>query len=48
MVMNQNVSCALLIYLFLLQVINSAMHKERIELCIGVLDIYGFEIFEVS
>ena len=24
------------------------MHKEKIELCIGVLDIYGFEIFEVK
>ena len=24
------------------------MHKEKVELCIGVLDIYGFEIFEVS
>lgn len=23
------------------------MRKEKIELCIGVLDIYGFEIFEV-
>lgn len=24
------------------------MRKEKIGLCIGVLDIYGFEIFEVS
>ena len=33
---------------FVFQVINSAMRKEKIELCIGVLDIYGFEIFEVG
>ena len=30
------------------QAINKAMQKERQELTIGVLDIYGFEIFMVS
>ena len=34
-------------FFLLQQIINSAMRKEKIELCIGVLDIYGFEIFEV-
>uniref|UniRef100_A0A3P9HZS2 Myosin motor domain-containing protein n=1 Tax=Oryzias latipes TaxID=8090 RepID=A0A3P9HZS2_ORYLA len=31
----------------LLQCINKAMQKEQEELNIGVLDIYGFEIFQV-
>lgn len=30
------------------QAINKAMQKDRQELTIGVLDIYGFEIFMVS
>ena len=29
------------------QEVNSAMQKDVCELTIGVLDIYGFEIFEV-
>lgn len=33
--------------LFILQGINEAMQKEKDEMSIGVLDIYGFEIFEV-
>lgn len=32
----------------LFQGINDAMQKEKEEMSIGVLDIYGFEIFEVS
>ncbi len=30
------------------QGINEAMQKEKEEMSIGVLDIYGFEIFEVG
>ena len=30
-----------------LQSVNKAMQKDRVELTIGVLDIYGFEIFMV-
>lgn len=30
------------------QSVNKAMQKEQEELNIGVLDIYGFEIFQVS
>ena len=30
------------------QTINAAMQKDTEELNIGVLDIYGFEIFQVS
>ncbi|XP_046839975.1 unconventional myosin-Ie-like [Xenia sp. Carnegie-2017] len=33
---------------YLVTVINTAMRKEKIGLCIGVLDIYGFEIFETN
>ena len=33
--------------MFILQGINEAMQKEKEEMSIGVLDIYGFEIFEV-
>lgn len=29
------------------QVINDALKEEKENLCIGVLDIYGFEIFKV-
>ena len=32
---------------YIFQSINEAMSKERDEMSIGVLDIYGFEIFEV-
>lgn len=31
-----------------LQAINKAMQKDREDLNIGVLDIYGFEIFQVN
>lgn len=30
------------------QVINNAMQKEKDNLCIGILDIYGFESIKVS
>ena len=30
------------------QSVNKAMQKEKVELVVGVLDIYGFEIFMVS
>ena len=33
--------------MFILQGINEAMQKDQDEMSIGVLDIYGFEIFEV-
>lgn len=33
--------------MFILQGINEAMQKDKDEMSIGVLDIYGFEIFEV-
>lgn len=33
-------------YIFLLQSVNKAMKKEQEEINIGILDIYGFEIFE--
>ena len=33
--------------MFILQGINEAMQKDKEEMSIGVLDIYGFEIFEV-
>ena len=32
---------------YIFQSINEAMSKEKDEMSIGVLDIYGFEIFEV-
>ncbi|XP_072038335.1 unconventional myosin-If-like isoform X2 [Amphiura filiformis] len=34
------------IFDFLVESINSAMQKDRVEITIGVLDIYGFEIFQ--
>ena len=40
-------SVCLLVY-FLFQCINDAMQKDKEEMSIGVLDIYGFEIFEVG
>ena len=33
---------------FSLQSVNKAMQKKVDELTIGVLDIYGFEIFQVN
>jgi len=33
---------------FLVQSVNKAMQKDVVELTIGVLDIYGFEIFQVN
>ena len=35
-------------YAFEKQVINDAMQKEKDNLCIGILDINGFETFKVS
>lgn len=34
--------------LFHLKAVNAAMHKDGVDLSIGILDIYGFEIFQVS
>lgn len=37
-----------LMYLCVFQSVNKAMQKQQEELNMGVLDIYGFEIFQVS
>lgn len=34
--------------IYCIQTINKAMEKKKEELNIGVLDIYGFEIFQVQ
>ena len=33
---------------FCVQTVNKAMQKNKVELTVGVLDIYGFEIFMVG
>ena len=42
------VSCILVIFCSSIQTVNRAMKKDGLDINIGVLDIYGFEIFLVS